>query len=425
MLEHVDPAVVGFSEERLQRVTDWLQAQVSGDKLAGASVLVARHGKVAYQQCAGMADKETGKPFAADSVVRIFSMTKPVTTVAAMMLYEQGCFQLDDEVAKYLPEFASTRVWRGGDAPITDTEPQRTPMLVRQLMNHTAGLTYGFMNSTPVDAQYRDLPIMFRRDVGSLADVVKQLAQVPLLCQPGSQWNYSVATDVLGRLVEVWSGLSLAEFFAQRIFAPLQMRDTAFYVAEQNQPRFAALYAPKVGGDMSSIGGPTESVPPDMRGGLRLVEGSEDSVYFKDVASCSGGGGLVSTARDYARFCQMLINFGHLEGERLLAPGTVRYMRTNQLPNNSDMAGMGQPVWSETSYDGIGFGLGFAVVLDPVKASIIASVGEHHWGGAASTFFWIDPVEDLFVVFLTQLTPSSTYPIRRELRARVYQALCD
>jgi CubicO group peptidase (beta-lactamase class C family) len=217
--------------------------------------------------------------------------------------------------------------------------------------------------------------------------------------------------------------MSLADFFQQRIFAPLKMVDTGFSVPEQTQHRFAALYAPKVGGDMSSVGGAATRVPQDQRGGLVLQEGSTQSVYFEAPGSHSGGGGLVGTIGDYARFCQMLINEGELDGERILAPSTLRYMRTNQLPDNSDMAGMGQPVWSETSYDGIGFGLGFAVVLDPVKASIIASKGEHHWGGAASTFFWIDPEEDLFVVFLTQLIPSSTYPIRRELRARVYQAL--
>ena len=203
------------------------------------------------------------------------------------------------------------------------------------------------------------------------------------------------------------------------------MTDTGFFVPQHSQGRFAALYAPAVGGDMSSVGSSGATVPQDQRGGLKLMEGSSQSVYFKEPLSHSGGGGLVGTIGDYARFCQMLINLGELEGERLLSPTTVRYMRTNHLPNNSDMAAMGQPVWSETSYDGIGFGLGFAVVLDPVKASIITSPGEHHWGGAASTFFWVDPAEDLFVVFFTQLMPSSTYPIRRELRTRVYQAIVD
>ena len=425
MLDTVDPAVAGFSEARLERVTQWLEAQVSQGKLAGASTLIARHGKIAYQQSAGFADKEIGRAFALDTIVRIYSMTKPVTTVAAMMLYEAGCFQLDDPVAKYLPEFADTPVWSGGDSPIDQTVKQSAPMQVRHLMNHTSGLTYGFMNTTPVDALYRERAIEFQSRKESLADIVTRLAQIPLLCQPGSQWNYSVATDVLGRLVEVWSAMSLADFCEQKIFVPLQMHDTAFWVPEQSQDRFAALYLPEMGGDMSSIGGGSERVPQELRGGLKLADSSENSVYLSPPSSHSGGGGLVGTIGDYARFCQMLINLGELDGERLLAPSTIKYMRSNQLPNNSDMAAMGQPVWSETSYDGIGFGLGFAVVLDPVKASIIASVGEHHWGGAASTFFWIDPEEDLFVIFFTQLRPSSTYPIRRELRARVYQALVE
>ena len=348
-----------------------------------------------------------------------------ISTVAAMMLYEAGCFQLDDPVAKYLQEFADTPVWSGGDSPIDQTVKQSAPMQVRHLMNHTSGLTYGFMNTTPVDALYRERAIEFQSRKESLADIVTRLAQIPLLCQPGSQWNYSVATDVLGRLVEVWSGMSLADFCEQKIFVPLQMHETAFWVPEQSQDRFAALYLPEMGGDMSSIGGGSERVPQELRGGLKLADSSENSVYLSPPSSHSGGGGLVGTIGDYARFCQMLINLGELDGERLLAPSTIKYMRSNQLPNNSDMAAMGQPVWSETSYDGIGFGLGFAVVLDPVKASIIASVGEHHWGGAASTFFWIDPEEDLFVIFFTQLRPSSTYPIRRELRARVYQALVE
>lgn len=425
MLETVDPSVVGISDERLQRVSTWLEKQVSDGKLAGASTLIGRRGKVAYLKCAGFADKEIGRAFTPETIVRIYSMSKSVTTVAAMMLYEQGCFQLDDPVAKYLPEFADTPVWMGGDAPITQVEAQMSPILVKQLMNHTSGLTYGFMSSNAVDAQYRRQDIEFQSQSETLEDMVKRLAQIPLLCQPGSQWNYSVATDVLGRLVEVWSGMSLGEYLRRRIFLPLQMHDTGFSVPEQSQERFAALYVPAVGGDMSSVGSTGAAIPQDQRGGLKLSESSSSSIYFNEPTSHSGGGGLVGTIGDYARFCQMLINLGELEGERLLSPTTLRYMRTNQLPNNADMAAMGQPVWSETSYDGIGFGLGFAVVLDPVKASIITSPGEHHWGGAASTFFWLDPTEDLFVVFFTQLMPSSTYPIRRELRTRVYQSLID
>ncbi len=342
-----------------------------------------------------------------------------------MMLYEQGCFQLDDPVAKYLPEFAATQVWKGPGHGLEDVEPQHSPMLIKHLLTHTSGLTYGFMNTNVVDAAYRAQQLEFPGKAATLAEWVEGLASVPLLCQPGSQWNYSVAPDVLGRLVEVWSQQELASFFNEHIFVPLAMGDTAFSVAPQNQSRFAALYAPLSGGDMSSVGRKSSAPSEQPRGGLKQMESSLQSSYFNQPKLCSGGGGLTGTLADYARFCQMLLNGGELDGERLLSPTTVNHMRLNQLPDGRDMAAMGQPVWSETSYDGIGFGLGFAVVIDPPKASIITSKGEHHWGGAASTFFWIDPVEDLFVVFLTQLMPSSTYPIRRELRARVYQAIVE
>ena len=413
---------VGMSTERLKRITSWLEAQVSSNRLAGCSALVARHGEIVYQQSAGQSDVEAGKTFTDDTIVRAFSMTKPITTVAAMMLYEEGAFQLDDPIARYLPEFLNTPVWAGGNAPLEDTSPQETPITVRQIMTHTSGLTYGFMQTNVVDAAYRKAGIGGPSHITNLQAWVKKAAEIPLVSQPGSQWNYSISTDVLGRLVEVWSDLSLEQFFHERIFAPLKMVDTGFHVREENRPRFSALYSPLSGDGMSSV---AKSGDPfaEKKTGIKLQESSDKSRYFEPAEIFSGGGGLVSTLADYGRFCQMLLNGGVLDEHRVLGRKTVEYMRTNQLPNNSDMAAMGQPVWSETSYDGIGFGLGFAVVLDPVKAHIITSVGEHHWGGAASTFFWIDPEEDLYVIFLTQLIPSSTYPIRRELRTRVYQAI--
>ena len=413
---------VGMSTERLKRITSWLEAQVSSNRLAGCSALVARHGEIVYQQSAGQSDVEAGKAFADDTIVRAFSMTKPITTVAAMMLYEEGAFQLDDPIALYLPEFSDTPVWAGGNAPLEDTSPQKTPITVRQIMTHTSGLTYGFMQTNVVDAAYRKAGIGGPSDIKNLQAWVKTAAEIPLVSQPGAQWNYSISTDVLGRLVEVWSDLSLEQFFHERIFSPLKMVDTGFHVREENRPRFSALYSPLSGDGMSSVAKPGDPFA-DKKTGIKLQESSDKSRYFEPAEIFSGGGGLVSTLADYGRFCQMLLNGGVLDEHRVLGRKTVAYMRTNQLPNNSDMAAMGQPVWSETSYDGIGFGLGFAVVLDPVKAHIITSVGEHHWGGAASTFFWIDPEEDLYVIFLTQLIPSSTYPIRRELRTRVYQAI--
>lgn len=425
MLDAVTPESVGISSVRLQGVSTWLQDQVDSGRLAGCSVLVARRGHTALAEAVGMAEVETGKPFALDSIVRIYSMTKAVTTVSAMMLYEQGHFQLDDPVAAYLPEFADTPVWRGGEHALEDVEPQQSPMTVRHLMTHTSGLTYGFMQSNVVDAAYRDADIEFPGTAGDLAELVQRVAAVPLLCQPGSGWNYSVSSDVLGRLVEVWSGLSLDEFFRQRVTEPLGMVDTAFQVAAGSAQRLAALYVPKSGGNMSSVAVSATPAEQAQRGGLRLQESSADSRFLRPTRLFSGGGGLTGTIGDYARFCQMLLNRGEYAGQRLLGRKTVEHMRHNHLPDNRDMAAMGQPVWSETSYDGIGFGLGWAVVIDPVKANIVTSPGEHHWGGAASTFFWVDPAEELFCVFLTQLMPSSTYPIRRELRTRVYQSLID
>ncbi len=424
-IEVVSPESVGLSSARLERVSEWLREQVASERLAGLSVLIGRRGRVAFFEPRGLADRASGKSFNQDTIVRIYSMTKPITSVAAMMLYEEGCFQLDDPVANYLPEFKETQVWAGGDAPITETVPAATPMTVHHLITHTSGLTYGFMQANAVDAAYRQEKLDFPGGSGDLASQVARLAKLPLICQPGSQWNYSVSIDVLGRLVEVWSGMSLAEFFQTRIFEPLDMRDAGFHVAEANHDRFAACYAPESGGDLSSIGTTPSAAEAAARGGLKLQDAAESSRFLRPAEVYAGGGGLTASMRDYARFCQMLMNGGELDGARLLSPKTIDYMRLNQLPENRDMAAMGQPVWSETSYDGIGFGLGWAVVIDPVQAKFVTSAGEHHWGGAASTFFWLDPEEDLFVILLTQLMPSSTYPIRRELRQRVYQAIVD
>lgn len=423
-MEKVNPQSVGVSAERLLRVSSWLQQQISSERLAGASVLLSRRGSVAYFEQAGVTDLETGTKFDEDTIVRIYSMTKPITTVAAMMLYEQGHFQLDDPVASHIPSFGDTQVWTGADADITSTEEIRNPLTVQHLMTHTSGLTYSFMSSNVVDREYRHRKIVAPSKFPNLEQWVNELASIPLMCQPGTQWNYSVSTDVLGRLVEVWSGQSLSEFFQDHILGPLGMRDTGFHVDAKNHARFASLYAPLSGGDLSNVA--QQSAATQVRdGGLLLEESASESTFLNPATLYSGGGGLTSTIGDYSRFCQMLLNGGKLDGAQLLSPKTVAFMRRNQLPDNRDMAAMGQPVWSETNYEGIGFGLGFAVVVDPVKAHMITSPGEHHWGGAASTFFWLDPVEDLYVIFFAQLIPSSTYAIRRELRTRIYQALID
>lgn len=415
------PESVGMSTERLERLGGWLRETTESGKLAGASVLVGRRGQPCFAAASGMASIETGAPFTLDTVVRIYSMTKPITTVAAMMLYERGAFQLDDPIAKYLPAFSKMQVWRGGP-DLLNASPAASPITVRQLMIHTAGFSYDFMHATPVDAAYRAAGVDMKGAQASIADWVDALAEIPLMAEPGAAWNYSVATDVLGRLVEVWSGRSLAGFFEAEVLGPLGMTDTAFSVRPENQARFAALYGPETGGDLSAIaaGGGADGAP---RGGLALLEAAEGSPFCTTPSVFYGGGGLVGTIGDYARFCQMLLNGGALGDARLLSPTTLRFMLRNQLGAGRDMAAMGQPVWSETSYAGIGFGLGGAVVIDPVAAELVASPGEYHWGGAASTFFFIDPAEELFTVFFTQLIPSSTYPLRRELRRAVYQAV--
>ena len=408
MTERTTPEAVGLSGDRLQRITPWMADYVASGKLPGCLTAVMRRGKLAYLAHTGMADPDIGRPVDEETVFRIYSMTKPIVSAAAMTFFEEGRFQLDDPVARFLPEFADTPVWVDGEGGDMRTEPPAEPMKIWHLLTHTAGLVYGARNDTPVGALCRASGIDFSsRNGGDLAETVRRLAEIPLRWQPGTRWEYSVATDVLGRLVEVLAGQPLDEVVQARIFDPLGMSDSGFQVRSEQLPRFAALYTAK-------------------EGGIVRDDGSDDTAsHARDVTLFSGGGGLVSTAADYLRFAEMIRRKGVFGDTRILGRRTVELMAMNHLPNNSDMAGMGTPVHSETSYEGIGFGLGFSVVLDPATAKAACSPGELAWGGAASTAFWIDPVEEISVVFLTQLMPSSTYPIRRELRSLVYQAIID
>ena len=397
------PEDVGLSTPRLARVTQWMRRWVDTGQLPGLLVAVVRDDRLAYFEICGDRDVEAKRPVRPDTIYRIYSMTKPITTVAALMLYEEGCFQLDDPVARFIPSFAGIRVFAGGDAESFETVPLARPVTVHDLMTHTSGLTYGFQHEHPVDALYRTRRIEFNANLGPLADLVEAAAAQPLLFQPGTRWNYGVSTDVLGRLVEIWSGVPLDTFFEERIFAPLGMCDTGFHVPEGQGGRFASNYTRADGG------------------GLALHDSAGDSRFLEPARTLSGGGGLVSTAADYLRFTRMLRGRGALEGVRLLGRKSVELMTMNHLPG--DLVDMGQPRFSEMPFAGIGFGLGVSVVLDPAKARILGSPGEYAWGGMASTTFWVDPAEDLVVLLLTQLTPSSTYPIRRELRVLIYQAL--
>ena len=403
MRTDIRPEDVGLSTPRLSRITQWMQRWVDSGRLPGLLVAVVRDDRVAWFDTCGFRDVDTKRAVEPDTVYRIYSMTKPITTVAALMLYEEGCFQLDDPVATFIPAFADTRVFASGDAESFSTVPLARPVTVHDLMTHTSGLTYGFQHEHAVDALYRERRIEFNANVGPLADLVEATAAQPLAFQPGTRWNYSVSTDVLGRLVEVWSGVPLDAFFADRIFGPLGMSDTGFHVQDGRGDRLASNYVQADGG------------------GLALADRADESRFLEPAVTLSGGGGLVSTAADYLRFMRMLRGHGTLEDTRLLGRKCVELMTMNHLPG--DLVDMGRPRFAEMPFAGIGFGLGVSVVLDPVKARILGSPGEYAWGGMASTAFWVDPAEDLLVLLLTQLMPSSAWPIRRELRVLTYQAL--
>jgi CubicO group peptidase (beta-lactamase class C family) len=351
-----------------------------------------------------MMSLERGAPMREDAIFRIYSMTKPIASVALMTLYERGAFQLDDAVHKYIPSWRNLRVFEAGNAPTWATRACERPMTVRDLLTHTSGLTYGFMERTNVDRAYRRLEIGAR--TRTLAETIELLAELPLEFSPGTRWNYSVSTDVVGHLVEVLSGRTLDAYLRDELFAPLGMRDPAFFVPAEKRERFATNYSRK----------------PDKT--LRVEDDPANSPYLTPPAYLSGGGGLVSTAADYLRFCSMLANGGELDGARVLGRKTIELMTLNHLPGGQDIASLnvgGQ--FSQVTYEGVGFGLGFSVTLDLARAQTVGSVGEYAWGGAASTAFWIDPAEELIVIFMTQLMPSGTFNFRGQLKSLVYPAL--
>jgi len=402
------PEEVGISSQQLGLIEQHLiKRYIEPAKIAGALTLIARRGQIAYLSSLGMMDLERGKPMSRDTIFRIYSMTKPITSVAMMTLYEQGHFQLNDPVYKYIPEWRDLKVYVTGNHPAFLTKPAERDMTIRDLFTHTSGLTYGLMQRTNLDAAYRKLLI---GEIGAnitLREMVEKLAFLPLEFSPGDAWNYSVATDVLGYLIQVISGLSFDDYLKTRIFEPLGMVDTSFHVPEEKLERFAANYFRT----------------PDKK--LTLMDDPGKSPFAKPATFLSGGGGLVSTASDYLRFCQMLLNGGELDGVRILGPKTIELMTMNHLPDGRDMADMSVSSFSQVAPEGSGFGLGFSIILDPVRAGVIGSAGEYSWGGAASTAFWIDPVEDLIVIFLTQFMPDGTFNFRGQLKTLIYPALLD
>lgn len=401
----VEPGEVGLDAARLQRIDQHFARYVEAGELPGWLVLVARHGKIAHLSTHGSRDLETDAPLESDTLFRIYSMTKPVTSVAAMMLYEQGAFELTDPVSKFIPAFSDSRVYTGGPARDVQTRPANEPVRIWHLLTHTSGLSYGFHRLHPVDEMYRNAGFEFSMPAElDLAGCCDAWADLPLLFEPGQAWNYGVSTDVLGRVVEVASGRSLDEFFAERILAPLGMHDTGFTVDSGNADRLATLYTADHSGK---------------------AKRNDSFGRMGPSKATAGGAGLFSTAHDYHRFMRMLLGGGQLDGARLLGSRTVRFMSRNHLPGGADLETLACGAFSETANAGKGFGLGFSVNDDPVASKVLSSPGEIAWGGMASTAFWVDPAEDLTALFLTQLVPANTHPIRPQLRQLVYQALVD
>jgi CubicO group peptidase (beta-lactamase class C family) len=410
-------ATVGFSPQRLAKIDDIMTRRyVDSGMLPGILTQVFRRGELVHQGMSGHMDIERGKPMAEDTLFRIYSMTKPITSVALMMLVEEGALGLDDDVATHIPSWKGLGVYVSGmpsllpgGPPTFITRPTERPMKVVDLVTHTSGLTYGFMNRTAVDAAYRKLGVGDFNTEGGLAGFVEQLSTLPLDFSPGTAWNYSVSIDVMGYLVEKCSGMSFGEFLKKRLFGPLKMDDTSFWVPEDKLDRLSSCYQPKPGG------------------GIKVQDDAGKSTYATQPKLESGGGGLVSTAGDYMRFCRMLLNGGELDGARILSPKTVQLFSLNHLPNNGEVAEMAPGgAFSETSYAGIGFSIGCGVNVNVAKTRIPGTLGEFFWGGAASTAFWIDPKEDLAVVFMTQVIGSDArLTLRRDLRTLVYSAMSE
>jgi CubicO group peptidase (beta-lactamase class C family) len=386
MTPEVEPQEVGFDPGRLERLDRYLDGFVDNGRHRGSLLVITRGGKVAHVSSRGDRDSEAGLPVEPDTIWRIYSMTKPITSVAAMILYEEGALALTDPVAKFIPSFADVRVYRKGAARAPVTAPASEQMTVWHLLTHTAGLTYGFQFANPVDEAYRlaGFAADLRADF-DLAEACDRWAALPLLFEPGAEWNYSHATDVLGRIVEIASGHALDELFAQRILGPLGMTDTGFAIADGDRGRLSALYFH----DPESAKAGPSPIP--------------DLISTERPRFLAGGNGLVSTASDYHRFTQMLLRRGELDGVRLLAPRTVDFMTANHLPGNATLTQFGRPLLDLVMNEGYGFGLGLSPMVDPIAAKTLSPAGEYRWEGAAGTAFWIDPASELTVLFFTQV----------------------
>ncbi|HEY7466295.1 MAG TPA: serine hydrolase domain-containing protein [Dehalococcoidia bacterium] len=402
------PEDVGLSSEGMARLKRHVQSYVEAGKFPGAISMVQRRGKVVHFETYGQSDLETGKPVERDTIFRIYSMTKPIVSVALMTLYEEGRFQIDDPVSKFIPQLKGLKVLAGGTTDAPQLRDPSREMTVADLLRHTSGLAS--RTDSVLGGAYTRAGLMTSESDGTLADMVDKLGAQPLKCDPGAQFNYGISTDVVGYLCEVLSGRRLDDFLRERVLGPLGMVDSGFSVPADDVERFAACYRPGKDGEP-----------------LLVVEDRPDdsSRYTSPRTYLSGAGGMVSTASDYMRFCKMLASGGELDGRRVIGTRTLEFMALNHLPGGRDLSQMGSESAGETSKEGVGFGLGFARVLNPAALGGLSVEGEYYWGGAASTAFWIAPAEDLAVVFMTQVRPSSTYPIRKELRAIVYGSIVD
>lgn len=405
MLQLVTPESVGVDSGQLARVSEHLgKRYVEPRKIPGSITLVARRGQACFLDIQGLRDVERGTPMTEDSILRIYSMSKPITSLALMTLNERGLFSLDDPVHRFIPAWRNLGVWKAGSYPLFATEPPKRAMTIRDLLMHTSGLTYDFLRATNIDYAYRKLQVGNPQPGYTLQHMVDQLAQLPLEFSPGERWNYSLATDVLGYLVEVISGQSLPDYLRATIFEPLGMVDTSFNIEPDKAARFSSCYERNLKKEMV------------------LNDDGQDS-RFTRRSFYSGGGGLLSTVGDYYRFCQMLLAGGTVDGVRIIGSRTLDFMTRNHLPGGADMSEFATGGFSESVYQGVGFGLGFATKVDPVRNGYPASTGSFFWGGLASTLFWVDPVEELVVIFMTQLMPSSTFNFRGQLENIVYAAL--
>ena len=397
------PEALGLSTTRLDRLTKWGADLVASDKLAGLLTLIARKGEIAHLACHGMADRERNVALQPDSLFRIYSMTKPITSLAILMLYEEGHFLLDDPISRFIPEFKTMRVYAGGTPLRPVTVPAEREITFRHLLTHMSGFTYAFLDQHPVDAMYRASTLDRIAFGQSMPEQITRLASLPLRAQPGTEWHYSVSTDVLGHLVTLISGLEFSEFLAQHVFTPLGMTDTNFTIRPDQLPRFTSVYAKAADGT------------------LKPVDDAQASPFAQPRRLSSGGGGLISSAADYLRFCQLILGKGEAFGTRLLSRKTIDLMITDHVGEAETCAGLTR--LGGIPRHGLGFGLGFQVMLNPVHAQIIGTPGEISWGGAASTQFFIDPAEDLIAILMTQHMPAGIHPLAEQLRVLTYQAL--